>query len=627
MRAGGAGPTIRGRRRRVYAAPGHVHVAMFLDQHPDTSGGMQTSVRLQRQFLEASGHQVTLVSPAQRGRQPKDEGIVELSSVPLGPGEYSLCVPGRATDRALHRAMAARPPVDVVHVQADFWQAIIGYRFAAAVNAPVVHTMHNRLDVGIAATMPFPGLVQRGFGALQRRFLDTGRPAARDAWTYLARFTERAEKGDGSVLPLRPTPAGAGGLRQRRRRFQRTRRRDRPGTAPGTKTRPPGPPAAGLGGTVQCREAAASLPRRGGPLRHRRRNPHFRRRGPTPGGRGPGRRDRPGGGRVPRQGALPPDARRTARRRCAGADLPGIRDAGHDRVRGARVGDAVAAQRPPGSPRTCRQEATGPRGTTPWRRSPPPWRGPSRNCATVPDRTSGEQAPGTSCKAAKPRRWWRSTGRRGPDMPPVNAPGPHRGRAPSGEPPPAAPVADGPVGLGALIVGPPGSAATPRGGGRPRCPERVDVDPLQTQPPVDAPAVAVTARTDPAHGSARGHDGSGRRGPAHRLEAGEQPVPVVDRQHRPVHHGPRERHGPRRRGPHGIPGGSLQVGAAVSRKPVARRGIERLQHGRRTPSPAREWPQPRTGRLCAAHDRTGPDRTGPDGTSPDRSGRGRDGGQ
>ncbi|GAA3694190.1 glycosyltransferase [Arthrobacter ginkgonis] len=171
-----------------------MHVAMFLDQHPDTLGGMQTSVRLQRQFLEASGHQVTLVSPALRGRQPKDDGIVELSSVPLGPGEYSLCVPGRATDRALHRAMAARPPVDVVHVQADFWQAVIGYRFAAAVNAPVVHTMHNRLDVGIEATMPFPGLVQHAFGALQRRFLDTGLPAARDAWTYLARFTDRAER-------------------------------------------------------------------------------------------------------------------------------------------------------------------------------------------------------------------------------------------------------------------------------------------------------------------------------------------------------------------------------------------------------------------------------------------------
>ncbi|GER22574.1 hypothetical glycosyl transferase [Zafaria cholistanensis] len=167
---------------------------MFLDQHPDTLGGMQTSVRLQRQFLEAAGHRVTLVSPAQRGRHPADKGIVELPAVPLGPGEYSLCVPGKATDRALHRAMAARPPVDVVHVQADFWQAIIGYRFAAAVSAPVVHTMHNRLDVGIAATLPFPGLVQSGLGVLQRRFLDTGLPAARDAWTYLARFTDRAER-------------------------------------------------------------------------------------------------------------------------------------------------------------------------------------------------------------------------------------------------------------------------------------------------------------------------------------------------------------------------------------------------------------------------------------------------
>ncbi|WP_254456202.1 glycosyltransferase [Paeniglutamicibacter quisquiliarum] len=167
---------------------------MFVDQHPDTLGGMQTSVRLQRRFLELAGHRVTIVSPRYRGNHASDPAVIELPSVPLGPGEYSMTIPGKVSDRLLAAAMAARGPIDVVHVQADFWQAIIGYRFARDNNLPVVHTMHNRLDVGIAATMPLPGLVQRGFGLAQKAFLHTGLPVAANAWTYLRRFTDRAQR-------------------------------------------------------------------------------------------------------------------------------------------------------------------------------------------------------------------------------------------------------------------------------------------------------------------------------------------------------------------------------------------------------------------------------------------------
>lgn len=170
-----------------------MHIAMFIDQHPDTLGGMQTSVRLQRRFLERAGHTVSIVSPKFRGAHDADPAVLELPSLPLGPGEYSLSVPGRHTDRVLGAALAARGSVDLVHIQADFWQAIIGYRFARAHNLPVVHTMHNRLDVGIAATMPFPTLVQRGFSLAQKTWLSTGAPVTADAWEYLARFTDRAD--------------------------------------------------------------------------------------------------------------------------------------------------------------------------------------------------------------------------------------------------------------------------------------------------------------------------------------------------------------------------------------------------------------------------------------------------
>ena len=166
-----------------------MHVVMFGDQHAETLGGAQVSMRLQRRFLERAGHTVTMVAPAihgARGRAvPADPAYIDLPSVPITVDrEYSMSWPGRRTDRWLDAAIAARPPVDVVHVQADFWGAFIGHRFAGRHGLPVVHTMHNRVDVGIRATAPFPGLVLRVLGAWQRRAM--GAPATgSDGWAYL----------------------------------------------------------------------------------------------------------------------------------------------------------------------------------------------------------------------------------------------------------------------------------------------------------------------------------------------------------------------------------------------------------------------------------------------------------
>jgi 1,2-diacylglycerol 3-alpha-glucosyltransferase len=166
-----------------------VHVVMFGDQHPETLGGAQVSMRLQRRFLEKAGHTVTIVAPAVHGPRGRsiahDDAYLDIPSVPITPDrEYSMSWPGRRTDRWVDAALAARPPVDVVHVQADFWGAFIGYRFAARHGLPVVHTMHNRLDVGIEATTPFPKLVLRVLNGWQRRALGAATPGS-DGWAYL----------------------------------------------------------------------------------------------------------------------------------------------------------------------------------------------------------------------------------------------------------------------------------------------------------------------------------------------------------------------------------------------------------------------------------------------------------
>jgi 1,2-diacylglycerol 3-alpha-glucosyltransferase len=173
---------------------------MFGDQHVESLGGAQVSMRLQRRFLEKAGHVVTIVAPAMhrpRAAAVGDAAYVDLPSIPITPDrEYSFTWPGRRTDRWLDAALRGRPPIDVVHVQADFWGAFIGHRFAERHGLPVVHTMHNRVDVGIAATTPFPGLVLRALNVWQKRALGSrgaAGPSGRDGWAYLRGLAARSD--------------------------------------------------------------------------------------------------------------------------------------------------------------------------------------------------------------------------------------------------------------------------------------------------------------------------------------------------------------------------------------------------------------------------------------------------
>lgn len=170
-----------------------LHIVMFTDQHPHTLGGMQTSVQLQHKFLRRAGHRVTVVCPALRTPSAApDPDIMTLPALPLGPGEYALSAPSRRAIKRVAAGLRRRGPIDVIHVQADFWGAATGYAVAESLGVSVVHTMHNHVEAGLRATMPLPGAFQRAFGLMQRRVLRTGGPSAADAWAYLRVFATRA---------------------------------------------------------------------------------------------------------------------------------------------------------------------------------------------------------------------------------------------------------------------------------------------------------------------------------------------------------------------------------------------------------------------------------------------------
>ncbi|MBK0417570.1 glycosyltransferase [Leucobacter sp. CSA1] len=179
-----------------------MHVLVVTDQHPESLGGVQVSIRLQRRFLERLGHRVTIAAPAlhRPGYAPareEREACIDLPSRPITRDrEYGISWPGARTDRALATALRERPPVDLVHVQGDFWGAMIGIRAARGLGVPIVHTMHNHVDEGTRAVTPLAPLAFQGLRGW--RALALGRPAgvvagaSRGAWRYLAELAAEA---------------------------------------------------------------------------------------------------------------------------------------------------------------------------------------------------------------------------------------------------------------------------------------------------------------------------------------------------------------------------------------------------------------------------------------------------
>ncbi|RUR01643.1 glycosyltransferase [Labedella endophytica] len=171
-----------------------MHILIVSDQHAESAGGVQVSIRLQTKFLERAGHAVTVCAPRMHAPHRLDPHDVDTRSIPITlDREYSASLPGRWSDAALDRAMASRAPVDVVHVQADFWQAAIGYRFAERHGLPVVHTFHNHMEFGIEQVVPFPRLAVRAMVWAQGLVLKPRRSSLpTSAWRFLDELAKRA---------------------------------------------------------------------------------------------------------------------------------------------------------------------------------------------------------------------------------------------------------------------------------------------------------------------------------------------------------------------------------------------------------------------------------------------------
>lgn len=172
-----------------------MHVLIFCEQHPHTLGGAQVSVNLQAEFLERAGHVVTFVSPSLRSGPVADDRFIDLPSFAVPTvKEYTWLWPKTSHLEQIRRELADRPPVDIVHVQSDFWGAALGYRFARENGLPLIHTMHHRLDVGVDGSVPFPGLFYAMLGRWQKWSLGAAfEHMPWNAFDYLGGYAHHAD--------------------------------------------------------------------------------------------------------------------------------------------------------------------------------------------------------------------------------------------------------------------------------------------------------------------------------------------------------------------------------------------------------------------------------------------------
>lgn len=174
-----------------------MHIAMFLDQHPRSLGGIQTSAMLQRKYLEKLGHKVTFVTPSS-GKRLIERGFFTLPSWPLTYNwEFSFVANARRSRKRLDRSQRRRhDKFDLVHIQADMWSAIIGIGFAQRNKLPIVMTSHFNLAAGTQEVIgKYPSKFL--FWLLSREFLKhlklPLRDTTSDAWRYIQLITNQVD--------------------------------------------------------------------------------------------------------------------------------------------------------------------------------------------------------------------------------------------------------------------------------------------------------------------------------------------------------------------------------------------------------------------------------------------------
>ena len=159
-----------------------------MDQHPHSLGGVQTSVMLQKKYLNRNGVQVTIFAPKSK-RMVFDPDIKVIpSSYPTIGREYSVVWSLRKAAKFCHEQYQSQS-FDLVHLQGDFAAASLAVELAKSRNLPIVYTSHTNVDVMANKLIgkPLKIVFLRFFTWQHAHFLKiSDRPKVYTAFDYMA---------------------------------------------------------------------------------------------------------------------------------------------------------------------------------------------------------------------------------------------------------------------------------------------------------------------------------------------------------------------------------------------------------------------------------------------------------
>jgi glycosyltransferase involved in cell wall biosynthesis len=159
-----------------------------MDQHPHSLGGVQTSVMLQKKYLNRHGVQVTIFAPKSK-RMVHDPDIKVIpSSYPTIGREYSVVWSLRKASRFCQSQYESEK-FDLVHLQGDFAAASLAIELARSRNLPLIYTSHTNVDVMANKLIgkPFKIVLLRFFTWQHAHFLSiANRPKVWTAFDYMA---------------------------------------------------------------------------------------------------------------------------------------------------------------------------------------------------------------------------------------------------------------------------------------------------------------------------------------------------------------------------------------------------------------------------------------------------------
>ena len=173
-----------------------MHIALFMDQHPHSLGGLQTSVMLQKKYLNRNGVQVTIFAPKSK-RMVHDPDIKVIpSSYPTPGREYSVVWSLRKAAKFCQGKYESEH-FDLVHLQGDFAAASLAIELAKSRNLPLVYTSHTNIDVMANKLIgkPLKIVFLRFFTWQHAHFLKiANHPRVYNAFEYMAFIHRNMEK-------------------------------------------------------------------------------------------------------------------------------------------------------------------------------------------------------------------------------------------------------------------------------------------------------------------------------------------------------------------------------------------------------------------------------------------------